>query len=73
NDLIDLVEARGLILGGGGGQEGGGVFITKAAAPGAVPEDRAAVLSWVHEHEAVLKASVGALVDAWACKDSNAA
>lgn len=73
NDLIDLVERRGLILGGGGDQEGGGVFITKDAAPGTVPEDRAAVLSWVQEHEAVVKASAGAFVDAWAWTDSNAA
>ncbi len=66
NGLIGFVESRGLMLGGGGDHDGGGVFITKETAPGATPEDRAAVLSWVQHQNKLAKASAGALLDAWA-------
>ncbi len=66
NDLIDLVEARALILGGGGDQAGGTAFITRDWAPGAVAGDREAVLSWARQQSIVTKVTAGPLVDAWA-------
>ncbi len=65
DDLIELIEARGLLFGGGFSQNGGEGVVTRAGRSSTSEADRDALVKWLRNHSAVLAVEAGEFFDGW--------
>ena len=65
DELIELVESRGLLFGGGFSPHGGDGIVTRAGRSSTGEADRDALVEWLSKHHAVQAVEAGKFVDGW--------
>jgi uncharacterized protein YggL (DUF469 family) len=65
DELIELIESRGLLFGGGFSPNGGDGIVTRAGRSSTSAADRDALVKWLRNHRAVLAVEAGEFVDGW--------
>ncbi len=65
DELIELVESRGLLFGGGFSRQGGDGIVTRAGRSSTSQADRDALVEWLSKHHAVQAVEAGEFVDGW--------